>query len=184
MKKMLIMSVFLFLAANASSASLIYVQSPQAQCLLCGPLCGSPCQLYFSPPFFAFELVISIRPDEKGVIGADLKVDCPASVQFGAVTENPLIVSSSGSIQSGLSFALSECQYSPFWTHQITCYLMNGSTGFICMSPYPDLGLNVKSCESGNPVYPASGAGVWLGLNNTWAAEETSWGAIKSLYSR
>jgi hypothetical protein len=61
---------------------------------------------------------------------------------------------------------------------------MNGSTGFICMSPYPDLGLNVKSCESGNPVYPASGAGVWLGLNNTWAAEETSWGAIKSLYSR
>jgi len=122
-----------------------------------------------------------VVPDERGAIGGSLKIEWPANMQPLLTTQNPLITACQGSVESGSSFDLAECQYSPFWAFRITLVITDPSTGFIYLRECPGVGLTVMSCEPGYPAYPASGAGVWFGLNGTWATEETSWGAIKSL---
>jgi hypothetical protein len=182
MRRLLVVSVLLLCAANASVASVVTVLSPQSECLLCGPSCGGPCQLYYNSSLPVYELIVWIIPDEKGVIGGTLGIEYPGNIAMLSVTQNTLIVSSMGSLPSGVSFALSECQYSRFWAYNVAIIVLDASNGFISLCPHPDLGLTVMSCEPGYPVYPASGAGVWLGLNGTWATKSTSWGAIKSLF--
>jgi len=182
MKRVLAISVLLLLAADVSHATLIYIESPQAECLLCGPLCGGPCQLYYDSSFPVIEINIWVQPDARGVIGASLRVEYPANVLVMSVETNPLIISITGDLVSGTSYMLAECQLSLFRSHRLSCLIWDPSYGLIYLNPHPDYGLTVTSCESGSPVYPASGIGAWLGLNGTYATEETSWGAIKRLY--
>ncbi|MCX5752959.1 MAG: hypothetical protein NTW97_04840 [Candidatus Krumholzibacteria bacterium] len=184
MRRMLVISALLLLAADASNASMFYLKSPQAECLLCGPLCGGPCQLFFNVSLPVYELLVWVRPDGNGVIGGCLKVDLPANVLVQSVTENSLITSSTGSIESGVSFALSECRYSEFWTHSVAMVIIDDSHGFISLSAHPGLGLTALSCEPGTPACPAGGNGVYYGVNGTFATKSTSWGAIKSLFGQ
>lgn len=127
------------------------------------------------------EINVWVSPDSEGAFGASLTVEFPPNVLVISVTTNPLVCSITGDLFDGTSFLLTECQPASFWSHRLYCMIIDSSQGFIYLNPHPADGLTVRRCDTGLPV-ASLGTGIWLGLNHSYGTEETSWGAIKSMY--
>jgi hypothetical protein len=109
----------------------------------------------------------------------------PGNVIPGAVTENAQIVTLSvGTLEDGIGVCYGECQYDWHWNYRQTLYLTDGNQSAITVAPYPDTGsIDFMTCSvTDDSVH------IWTNLYLNGCVPTTtkrsSWGSIKSLFSK
>lgn len=129
-------------------------------------------------------------PGADGQICAEFMIGMPANTIPSTVTPNaPLISVTLGDLDSGVSVCYVGCQDDWNWCFQRTFYVTDGMQTVIEILGHPDTGLvQFANCLDGYPLEPATAYPLML-LNvlpddcpEIVGTEETSWGAIKSLF--
>ncbi len=151
----------------------------------------SPTGNYACPAQYGqFDAWIWCLPSVRGLQAAEFMLGIPATVvQLNAV-KNPLVAVELGSLTAGISVALTEgaCQTDWVYLYQLTMMLLAPTPAKIEILPHPVVlpvpAIQFASCLPGYPIE----AGRYLTpLYVCWTpspigVEETSWGAIKSLF--
>lgn len=155
----------------------------------------------FEGPYLAqIEMWIWCIPSSRGQIGAEFAISYPGNVFQGVVTyNNDLISVLLGTLAEGIGFVYSECQTDWNWPcHQSFLIMTHGETD-VELVPHPDLLIPVIQFWNCLEGYPTEQAYVLshlhLNQRDPWSqscypptvlvpiqADESSWGAIKSLY--
>jgi hypothetical protein len=141
--------------------------------------------------FYPVEMWVWAKPDPGlGMICADFMVSYPINVIQSTTTYNSTIVSTYlGSIGTGFTVCLNSCQYDWVWIAHQLLYVYDPTQTKCEIVNHPEAGaIQFYECTAGFPAYSvASMPRLWL--NQDWgpcedpiAADETSWGAIKSIY--
>jgi hypothetical protein len=177
MKKVLIASALLLISSAAFAQPMgfmgLYADDGHSICEVINP--GG---------FLPFTLWIWCSPGLEGQICAEFKIGYPANVIQSTMTTNPEISVTLGDLATGMSACYVSCQWGWNWPFQQTCYLTDTTPAFITIEAHPEVGVyQFANCL---PGYPTEDIFVMnhLALNQPCeiATEETSWGAIKSLY--
>jgi hypothetical protein len=142
------------------------------------------CDLYLVGGFMPFDLWIWWIAPTVGVQAAEYRIVAPSYVILSTVTTNPDISVTLGDIVNGISVAFYGCNPSWVWTQKVLCYLTGPGPGFIQIDKRPDVDhIQIASCELGYPIYTAAVLNhLAIGQSCQIATEESSWGAIKSLF--
>jgi len=123
-----------------------------------------------------------------GINAVEFMIVYPANIIASTVTPNPAITVNLGSLSAGMSSAWGpeDCQAAGVWveSHHQACFLMNMDQTIIELAPHPTAGgPQIASCELGYPIYPAKKfTNLCLNSDCSYAAPNTTWGAIKSLF--
>jgi hypothetical protein len=143
----------------------------------------SDCDIYLSGGFMPFDLWIWFT-HPLGVQAAEYKVVAPAYVILSTVTTNPEISVTLGDVVNGISVAFYGCNVGWAWTQRVSCYLTGAGPGYVLIDKRPEVAaIQLCSCEVGFPIYPATVLNhLAIGQACAIATEESSWGAIKSLF--
>ncbi len=176
MKKLLLAMAILVLATPVFSAD-AYVG-------LFADGAHSDCDVYLSGGFMPFNVWVWFIAPSVGVQAAEYRVVPPAYVIVSTPTINPGISVSLGDALAGISVAFFGCQTGWVWTQNISCYLTGAGPGYVRIEKRLDVpAIQIASCELGNPIYPAAVLNhLAIGQGCQIATEESSWGAIKSLF--
>jgi hypothetical protein len=144
----------------------------------------SDCDVYLAGGFMPFNVWVWFIAPSVGVQAAEYRVVPPAYVIVSTPTINPDISVSLGDALAGISVAFYNCQPGWVWTQNIACYLTAAGPGYVMADRRPDVSaIQIASCELGNPIYPAVVLNhLAIGQECVVATEESSWGAIKSLF--
>ena len=144
----------------------------------------SDCDVYLAGSFMPFELWIWFVAPVVGVQAAEYRVVAPAYVILSTVTTNPDISVTLGDPVAGISVAFYGCNPSWVWTQHIACFLTAPGPGYIQIDRRLDVpAIQIASCELGYPIYTATVLNhLAIGQGCVVATEESSWGAIKSLF--
>lgn len=142
---------------------------------------------------YPVEMWIWCKPDPSlGMICAEFMISYPANVIQSTVTWNdPIISVWLGDLPSGLSICFIVCQWDWTWIAHQTIYVTDPTQTMCQVWKHPDPGIPCVSLYDCTPGYPGYCVGayprLWLNHPNgscadPIATEETSWGAIKSIY--
>jgi hypothetical protein len=176
MKKLLLALAILALATPALTAD--------AYIALFADIDHSDCDVMLVGGFMPFDIYVFMI-SHLGVQAAEYKLIFPAYVIPQAPVKNPAVsVAMDDPVGTGgWSIAFELCQSGWTWSQRYPCYLTEATAGFVLVEAIPGLPLQVASCEAGYPKYPATVVNH-LALNQSCeiATEESSWGAIKSLF--
>jgi len=140
--------------------------------------------------FYPFTLWIWCWPSVRGQICAEFLVQYPANVITSTVTPNDAIISVTlGDLANGMSVCYVGCELDWNWPFQQAMYCTDPTQTMITIGAHPDVGVyQFANCDSGYPTEPCIAYPSLL-LNvlpddcpEIVGTEETSWGAIKSLF--
>ena len=129
-------------------------------------------------------------PGANDQICAEFMMSYPANVIASTVTTNDAIVSVTlGDLATGMSVCYDPCQTDWNWCFQQLIYVTDPTQTTIDVLGHPDTGLvQFANCLEGYPLEPATAYPSLL-LNvlqqdcpEIVGTEETSWGAIKSIF--
>jgi len=142
------------------------------------------CEVHSSGGLSSFDLYVYCLPSEHGVMSVKFAISYPANVTQSSLTVNPGIAYTQGDLESGINVQFQSCMYGWVWTHHQTLYITDTDPDWIYIVAHPGEGsYYFTTCIDG---YPSEGVMVvnHLAVNQPCviATEETSWGAIKSLY--
>jgi hypothetical protein len=149
-----------------------------------------------SPPLNeTFVMWIWILPSSRGMNAAEFRLRLPLNVTndpiWGTEEEpvgelmNPDITLALGGLTAGTSIAFNGCQNGWTWTHKRAYFAKTNTLArFFYIDIHPTaLGINVASCELGNPLEPATKlTNLYLYTPCVYATKASTWGAIKSLF--
>ena len=181
MKKAILLSVALLLVAGAANAQYIGLYVDSDRSAWCATGVG----------FYPVEMWVWCLPGPQGTICSEFMVGYPMNVIQSVVTWNdPIISVALGDLPSGLSICYIVCQYDWHWPAHQALYVTDPTQTLIEILPHPDAGAyQFANCEPGYPLEPATKlTNLYLNYGPAdeecmgTAVEETSWGAIKSLY--
>jgi hypothetical protein len=134
-----------------------------------------------------FQAWIWILPGTHGVQAAEFAVSFPATTLVLATVQHPNITVALGALSTGISVSFGEawCQTDWVWTHHLTMMSLAVVQTWIAIIPHPRVlpvpAYHVATCELGYPIERLSYL-TPLYLCQSWGVEESSWGAIKSLF--
>jgi len=182
MKKVLLIVAALALLATSASAG------PMAFVGLYTDDAHSMCSQDIPAPYVGFATWVWILPSDNGMICAEFKLQAPAWMLATGTTPNPgnSVILGDPYGADGVSFCFSECQYDWVWLFQINQLpTVGGLVDYIYIQERPDAGAyQVANCLAGYPIEPLTILNH-LALNQPceYAAENTTWGAIKGMYN-
>ena len=183
MKKAILLTVALLLVAGAANAQYIGLYVDNERSSWCATGVG----------FYPVEMWIWCLPGPLGQICAEFMVTYPVNVITSTVTWNvPIISVSLGDLSSGLSVCYVNCLYDWHWPAHQTLYVTDPTATYCTIQKHPDPAvedIQFANCEPGYPTEPTTVlTNLYFNYGPTdaecmgTAVEETSWGAIKSLY--
>jgi hypothetical protein len=115
-------------------------------------------------PWYSAEAWIWCLPDAKGMIAAEFSL-AYSNVIPSTVTMNSAISVALGSLPGDISLAFSSCQQGWTWIAHQTFWVIDSEYGEVVLGPRSDASLNIASCESGYPTYPARSLNNRLSIN-------------------
>jgi hypothetical protein len=147
----------------------------------------SVCEVNNPGGFYPFTLWIWCMPSINGQICAEFMIIYPPNVISSTVTQNDAIISVTlGDLGNGMSVCYTGCQWGWNWPFRQAMYLTDTAPSWIGIGPHPDIDPPIYQFANCDPGYPTEDINIMnqLALNQPCvvAVEETSWGAIKSLY--
>jgi hypothetical protein len=184
MKKILLLWLALLLISSSASAQYIGLFTSDEHCWWCVH------DLFWVP----VEMWIICLPGPSGQICAEFMVDYPDNVIQSTVTRNDDIIGPElGDLASGIGVCYVHCQYNWHWNYHQTLYVTDDTKTRCDIVPHPDLGVyQFTNCNpSGYELEPCKILTHFL-LNyepgvdpecDYFATEESSWGAIKGIFS-
>lgn len=141
--------------------------------------------------FYPVEMWVWAKPDPTlGMICADFAVSYPVNVITSTLTKNVTIISVDiGDYWYGYTACMISCQYDWVWIGHQLLYVCDPTQTRCEIINHSDIyDIQFAACTPGYPVYsvPAMPR-LWLNVGtgpcaDPIAADETSWGAIKSIY--
>ena len=182
MKKALLLGLAILLISGAATAQGGYIGLYADE--------GRTTQCVSGEGFYSVSMWVWCLPGEKGQICAEFLVTYPLNTIQSTVTWNdPLISVTLGDLPSGLSVCYQECQWDWNWPCYQLVYVTDPTQTVIEIGPHPDVAVyQFANCDPGYPVEPCTAYPSML-LNvlpedcpEIVGTEETSWGAIKSLF--
>jgi hypothetical protein len=126
-------------------------------------------------------------PGEHGLMAAEFAVGFPSTAVMQSQVKNPIIAVELGSLAAGISLAFGEnqCQTDWVYLYDLTMILLSREYSWISILPHPGTlpvpACQFATCELGYPIEQCRCL-TFLYLCPTWGVEESSWGAIKSLF--
>lgn len=188
MKRIVLIAAILMMAASAAHA-----QSQGYICLFADDARTSYCAAPAGPPLIV-NMQIWCLPRFDGTFCAEFMVDYPddPTVIAATVTPDPTFTVVLGDLATGVSACYGECKigWTKFFTQMIIC--QNANKNMISIVPNPASGgIYFNECVGERPIYPA------VAWNNFYlnyidgtdpecgytAVDESTWGAIKRLYT-
>lgn len=143
-------------SSGASAATYIYPSDDQ---------CHACCETW-AGVYQPFDFYIWIRPDERGMTGAEFKV-VPCYGHFAIATQyNPRASSVEGYALggSGISIHFDECIEGWTWMYHLTCMSPNMDYGYYTIEPHDDSGLLVAyDCTAQRDPYDMT-VYAWFGF--------------------
>jgi hypothetical protein len=138
----------------------------------------------------SFQYYIFFLPNKMGFQAAEFKLLLPANAVGSTVLAKDLAITAElGTLTGGISVALAEgtCRTDWFYLYKISSVLMSNVQSQIMIVEHPGIipypAYQVASCEPGYPIYPLKRyCHLSLNYDGGIGVEETSWGAIKSLF--
>jgi hypothetical protein len=137
-----------------------------------------------------FQAWIWCLPSIRGLQAAEFALGVPSTVVRLATAKNGIIILELGSLDTGMSVAFAEgdCKTDWVWLYNLTMMLLAPTPAKIEILPHPGVlpypAYEFASCL---PGYPIEECRYLTPLYVCWTpspigVEETSWGAIKSLF--
>ena len=141
-------------------------------------------------PVFFFDMYVYCLPGDHGLKCAEFAILYPESGIFaGVATPNPALSVAQGNLADGMSCCFLECQWDWQWTHSQTIIVQDATPKIfeIIPSPVPIPPVyQFANCDTIPIKYPKEPCtkftNLYVNTCGPTAVEETSWGAIKSLY--
>lgn len=143
-----------------------------------------------NPPLYSpFSVTFWVLPSERGFQGMIYKGTVSSNVIVTSTYANPQLAVMLGCIPFGCSGACAilpegSCQMDWFWTHTLTCMVLDAQPGFIEAGPMScESVLMAANCQPGYPSEPVTildKFGIYQ--EAVLEIEPQPWGAIKSLY--
>ncbi len=129
-------------------------------------------------------------PSVRGITGAEFALTYPTSMSdmiIALTTLNPTDLFVMGTLASGITIAWNgNCMTDWTYSHRLTCYLFSVNPNQIMIVEHPTVvpsEYHVSTCELGTPIEPVKRyTHLYLNWDGGIAVENTSWGAIKSLF--
>ena len=142
------------------------------------------------------EMWIWCLPSERGQIGADFTVayhDLSILAPSTVTTNDGIVAVVTGDLENGISILYKECQYGWNWCIRQTIYIISHELAWIEIVEDPGITPKFRNCEEGWPteqVYKwprlylnyVSDVPPYLYCIQPIGTDDSSWGAIKSLY--
>ncbi len=179
MKRMLTLLVALLAFSSAASTDI------RPSVGLFSDYSHSECSV-FANLFTPFDAWLWWTPGPGGIMGVECAIECPSNVVLVSKTYHPELQSQLVDCCEGLecSCFYSTCHTDWVYVFRLTFLLLDNASSVIDIVPYPPSGgINAATCEPGYPIVPATlMSGLYI---NAWcfvAVEESTWGAVKSLY--
>ncbi len=177
MKKVLLIASAILVLASAANAQYVglYADAGRVSCSVT------------VMPYTPFECWVLMSYPERGIQAAEYRLILPAGIISTATTTNPDINLTLGDWAAGISVSFMTCWQTWVWPQHISCLSLGvAAPGFITVEGKPlslPYFLQVASCELGFPIYPLKVLNhLALNCSCVIGTEETSWGAIKSLF--
>jgi len=193
MKKAMLLGLAVLFLTIASNAYALYPYVALFGDTLTGPggIEHSKCSVYVPAPYTSVEMYVWFKPDvNKGLAAAEFKITYPATTYViqGAVTSNPLNQVELGSLGAGISISVGEyfCQHDWYWTHWQELVVKSLTARVVQVVGHPGNGghIYLASCEPGFPMYNCTVLNhLYLNQGCSIGTHDSSWGAIKSLYT-
>jgi len=180
-KAILLTAALLLLAAGAANAQYIGLYADGDHTTWCASGVG----------FYPVDMWVWNLPGPLGQICAEFMVSYPPNVITSTITWNdPIISVTLGDLSSGLSVCYISCYWDWNWTAHQLLYVTDPTPTYCEIVPHPEVGVyQFANCEPGYPTEPTTKlTNLFLNYGpgdpecEGTAVEETSWGAIKSLY--
>ncbi len=181
MKKALLLFAVVALFAGAVNAG----QVP-------GPYIGlytdahSNCRQDIPAAYVPFSMFVWVLPSDNGMMCAEYMLEMPAWMMNTATLVNPDHSVALGDNFTGISICFGICQLEWTWLYELTMFPMSaGLLDYVNIVAHPEAGaISTANCEPGYPMEEMTVLN-YLALNQECetAAGESSWGAIKSMYS-
>jgi hypothetical protein len=146
------------------------------------------CRQDILAPYVSFPVWVWVQPSDNGMICSEFMLQYPAWLLNIGTVVNPNHSVALGDPFSGISICFAACQTDWTYLYQLTALpTAAGVPGFVNVLPHPSAGaIQIANCL---PDYPLEPLLVFnnLRLNQDCevitGAEDTSWGAIKGMYS-
>ena len=185
MKKALLLMFAILLISGAVNAQL----PPEGYIGLYADA-GHTTQCVSGAGMYQVEMWIWCWPSVRGQICAEFRVLYPANLIQSTVTSNTDIISVTlGDLPAGMSVCYLACQTDWHWPFHQALWVTDATQTMIEIGSHPDAGVyQFANCNDGYPVepciaYPAMLINVAaLDCPEILGTEDTSWGAIKSLF--
>ncbi len=138
-----------------------------------------------------FQYYIFFLPNKMGFQAAEFTLKLPANVvSVTTLAKDAAITVELGTLTGGISIALQEgvCRTDWFYAYRLQSLLMSNVQSQITVEDRGDVNgvwtpYQVASCEPGYPIYPVKRyCHLSLNYDGGVGVENTSWGAIKSLF--
>ena len=185
MKKALLLAFAVLLISGAANAQLppegyIGLYADGARLTQCASGVG----------MYPVEMWVWCWPSVRGAICAEFRIVYPGNLIQSTVTWNDDIISVAlGDFPSGLSVCYIDCMMDWHWIGHQALYATSADQTVIEVGPHPDVAVyQFANCEDGYPTepciaYPSLLVNVEeVDCPEIVGTEETSWGAIKSLF--
>jgi hypothetical protein len=137
-------------------------------------------------PYVGFTVWVWVKPTETGMICSEFMLQYPAWLLNIGTVVNPAHSVALGDPFTGVSICFPTCNDDWTWLYQLSALpTAAGIPGYADVVPHPSAGaIQIANCL---PNYPLEPLTVFnrLGLNQDGVIgnEDTSWGAIKGMYS-
>lgn len=149
------------------------------------------CEVIISEPYTAFDVFVFLEPGVYGAFAVEYKLSVPPGHFSPAQTPNPVV--SAATIGAwcgspGISAPFTSCQTERFWVCKMAMMSPDIEPGIYFLHPKEDTQfIGVAICPDPRPMVDAWVYGcfgyndscIYCGFNSN---EETSWGAVKSIY--
>ena len=149
------------------------------------------------PPNNTFDMYIFIEPDARGIVGVEFSIVNPSPSLFLTPPGTPVFNPAAGVVGplgdffgNGITMAFRHCQYDPIWVARYNFTSFEAGAVFFTLGvttssdpPVTQETIRAAICDVPHTVVEAF-AYNHFGINQACVVgtEESSWGAIKSLY--
>ena len=142
--------------------------------------------VFVTGPFQQFSIYVFLHPDEDGAFAAEYKLSVPAGHFAITIIPNPVVSTQLGNWFGfpGISAAFIRCQTELFWIVNLTMMSADTVPGFYVLELHDDSQfLGVAICPYPRPLLDGYIYNYFCFNTSCWpATEESSWGAVKSMY--
>jgi hypothetical protein len=180
MKKVILLVAAMALIATSVSAG------PTAYIGLFTDAGHSVCRQDIPAPYVGFMVHVWVLPSDNGMICSEFMLSYPAWLLNIGTVVNPAHSVALGDPFTGVSICFAECNYDWTWLYQLSALpTAAGVPGYAMVVPHPTAGaVQAANCLPNYPLEPLTLFNQ-LGLNQDCLIgnEDTSWGAIKGMYS-